>query len=364
MRYMRTSIKDILKTNDIIKIDPDETIATALKLLQSSHDSAFVFEKDDFLGIVNPYHALIQKSYPSNTKVRNGLVHPPKLTFSHDVIHAAKMMIESKIHYLPVFHGKKFAGILSARRIMKNALEEDGLRAQISKVLSKRKKLHTISAQDYLSKALPIFKKEKVSKLVVVDEKGKIAGMLAYYDIIDKLAKPKQRQSFASRQGQKNPLLKKAVKNFHKAHVLTLSIDKTLRDAAEMMLDKRIGSVVIVDKGRKPVEIVTTKDILTALDSKKKPVLAELHKKNLSKTSQLIVDSFVKSLNKLLLKAKHVKHAEVTVSEKKRGGVFEAVISIFSAGKKAPKVVRVEDTSLRSVLQDIRKKAKRVLDRK
>ena len=52
------------------------------------------------------------------------------------------------------------------------------------------------------------------------------------------------------------------VKNFAKSYVLTLTKDKYLSEAIKLIVDKRIGSVIIIDKERRPLGIITTRDIL------------------------------------------------------------------------------------------------------
>lgn len=353
-------VKDVLKTTDIIKVKPEDTLNSALSLLKSSHDAAFVFDGDTFLGVVNPYHALIQKSYPANTKVKNSLIHPPKLKMSDSLQRAGQLMNESKLHYLPVFENSTFKGIVSARRIMKSMLKNVDMNTKIEQILKKRKKLITIDQDSYLTKALNQFKDKKISKLVTVDKKGTLKGVLAYYDIIDYLTMPKQRQNYASRQGSKTSTMKKAVKNFHKQHVLTVGVEETLQDAVQKMIDNTIGSVVLIDSSRKPVGIITTKDVLKSLDNHISKSLVTIHGKSLSKASQSLTETFSQSLETALQKAKGVIGANVMVKEKKQGGVFEAAVSILKDGAKGINI-SAEGKDLAKLLQDIRKKTKRLI---
>ena len=107
-------LKDIIKTGRIIKISPEETISHAFSQMRTSHDAAFVFDgKDNFLGLINPYYALIKSSYPGNAKVKHCLYHPPKLKINSSINKVAQLFIESKIHYLPVFDDQdRFLGII------------------------------------------------------------------------------------------------------------------------------------------------------------------------------------------------------------------------------------------------------------
>ncbi|MBI4173933.1 MAG: CBS domain-containing protein [Candidatus Aenigmarchaeota archaeon] len=60
------------------------------------------------------------------------------------------------------------------------------------------------------------------------------------------------------------------VKEIMKRHVVTVSPTISVKDAATIMTNNRIGSVILVDKGR-PVGIVTTEDITTVVAKGKDP---------------------------------------------------------------------------------------------
>ena len=73
-------ISEILKTEGIITVSPEDTLNRALSQLSSSHDAAFVVDdQENLLGVVNPYHSIINNSFPGNAKVINCLTKPPKV---------------------------------------------------------------------------------------------------------------------------------------------------------------------------------------------------------------------------------------------------------------------------------------------
>src|SRR3989338_2991380 len=96
-------LSEILKTDDIIRVSPQENLSSALSKLTTSHDAAFVFANEEFKGIVNPYYDLIKSSYPGNAKVEHCMFHPPKIKENFPLSKVVELLIDSKIHYLPVF---------------------------------------------------------------------------------------------------------------------------------------------------------------------------------------------------------------------------------------------------------------------
>src|SRR3990167_1020732 len=95
---------DFVKTKNIIKIAPDTTLSHALSSLKSSHDAAFVFdEKDNYMGLVNPYYSIIKTSLPGNAKVEHCLFHAPRIRRNFPYRKSCKVNIEVKGPFLPGF---------------------------------------------------------------------------------------------------------------------------------------------------------------------------------------------------------------------------------------------------------------------
>jgi len=270
------SAQKILKTENIIKIYPDELLESALKKLSSSHDAAFVFdEKDNFLGVINPYYCVIKSSFPANTKVINCLFHPQKLKMSDTLVKVAEALINSKVHYLPIVDERdKFIGIISARRLLKFFLEDERFKIKINEVLKlKKRPLSIVKEDDSVAFVLKNFQKTHYSKLVVVDRDFKLKGLLSYFDLIYYLMMPKHKAHMGERNGVKINFYRQQVKNFMKTYVLTLTENDPLTKAIDLILDKKIGSVVIINEEKKPKQIVTTRDILSFFVKKEKEKL-------------------------------------------------------------------------------------------
>lgn len=267
------AVKKVLKTENIIKVSPEETLTATLTKLQSSHDAAFVFdEKNNFLGVINPYYCIIKNSFPANAKIKNCLYHPPKLYLNDSLIKTAQSFIETKVHYLPVFDEKNhFVGIVSARRLLSYFLNDKEFTIKINDFLKMKKRpLTVVSEEERINNILQIFKKTKYSKLVVVDNNFKLKGILSYFDLINYLMSPKDRQSFGSRNGTKANFYHLQVKHFMKKYVLTLTENEVLTAVIKLILEKKIGSVVIIDKLKKPLQIITTRDLLKFFIDKEK----------------------------------------------------------------------------------------------
>ena len=101
---------------------------------------------------------------------------------------------------------------------------------------------------------------KRIRHLVVTDERGELAGIVTDRDI--RLNLPSQATSLSV--WEMNYLLTRlTVGKVMTASVITVGPDRDARDAAQLMLDHRIGALPVVDGGR-PIGIVTETDLLRA----------------------------------------------------------------------------------------------------
>lgn len=262
---MEMSLQDIIKTNNIIKVVSHENLSSALAKLSTSHDAAFLFDDDKkLLGVVNPYYSLIKSSFPGNAKVEHCVYHPPKVYVDYSIGKTADLFMQSKIHYLPVFNREdQFLGIISARHLLSQFRSLPLFNKKIKDLLKhKHRPLSLVFEDDPVSRAVNLFKLTKHSKLIVVNKDEKLKGILSYYDLIAYLVAPKMVEKRGERNGTKTNFYHHKVKNYAKSYVLTLTPNQTLLEAIHLILDKKIGSVVIIDEKRHPIGIITTKDLL------------------------------------------------------------------------------------------------------
>lgn len=256
---------NILKENDIIKVSPEDHLSKVLSKLSTSHDAAFVFNKDDkYIGIVSPYFTMIKSSLPANTKVEHCLIHTAKVYLNYPLSKVCELFIQSKIHYLPVFNNEeKFLGIISARRILSYFKDQPIFKVKAEVVIRKRwQGLITVFEDDTITQAINLFKSKKISKLIVINHDKKLKGVLSYYDLIRLMISPKYSGHHGERTNEKISFYNYRVKNFAKSYVLTLSKERHLIEVINLIVNKKIGSVIIVDPDRRPLGIITTRDIL------------------------------------------------------------------------------------------------------
>lgn len=349
--------KDIVKTTNIIKISPDDTLSSALAQLGSSHDSAFVFsDEKKFMGVINPYYCVIKTSYPGNAKVEHCLFHPPKIRNKYSISRVAQLFIESKLHYLPIFDDNdKFVGVASARHLLNAYRNSTFFNVRLNEYLQiKNTPVMTIYENDLISTALSTFKNKKISKLIVVDKNKRLRGVLTYYDLISYLMSPKHKSHKGDREGgDKISFYYQQVKNFAKTHVLTLTPGHTLHDCLNLILDEKIGSVVIIDDQRVPLGVITTRDFLNFLTLGKREKRIEVSGKDLSEKSRYILGGFFTQFQKWAKKLPDIDRVKLFIKEEKEGGAFKTVLSLIPKKGSATVVTR-EGKNLMELLRSLR----------
>ncbi len=356
---------EFLKTTNIIKVAPDEVLSSVLSKLGSSHDAAFVFDDKKFMGVINPYHCLIKSSHPGNAKVENCVFHAPRVMTNFSPAKIMQLMRDSKVHYLPVFdkNTNKFIGIVSARHMLFLLRDESIFHTSIQDVLRlKNRPLLTITEDELVSQALHEFKTKKVSKLVMIGKDMKLRGILTYYDLINFLIAPRKKGHKGDRKGDRLSFQYNPVKNFSKTYVLTLTPQHTLKEALDLILNREIGSVVIVDQEKHPIGILTTRDLLNLFIKDTQDRRIEIIAKNLSEENRRMIGGFFEILKLWTKKIPNLVKMRLFVKEEKHGGVFEEVLSIFPK-KGSPFVFKKQGKNLRKLLNQSRAVLKRLTRR-
>lgn len=257
--------KDLIKIERILSFSPGDSLSKAMSSLKSSHDVAFVLDEDKkLLGVINPYFVQFHGNFPPSTKLQRCMMMPPKLSLQTGIDQILRNMMESKMYYLPVLDPKdQLLGIVSLRKILRNLLKEKKYANDLETFLYPRS-IQTIDKKTMLSQARSILKRRKISRLPVVDNNGVLIGLITRFDMREALGNPKNSQRF-SKSGKKDKALNVSIEGFMRRRVFSRSIDDSFRDIVLSMVEKSLGSVVLVDAGNKPVGIITSRDVIKAL---------------------------------------------------------------------------------------------------
>jgi CBS domain-containing protein len=108
---------------------------------------------------------------------------PCTIDADKSVAYAAKMMREEDVGLAPIVEGDKLIGMLTDRDIAIRVVAEDRNPDQVKVREVASKQVVTIDPQQDLDEALRIMAKHQVRRLAVVEEDGKLVGVVAQADI-------------------------------------------------------------------------------------------------------------------------------------------------------------------------------------
>ena len=115
----------------------------------------------------------------------------------------------------------------------------------------------TLKPADTLDLANDIISLGRIRHIPVLEE-GRLVGLLSERDLIGAAAS----EIFGLKQKRKSALLKTVlIKDVMKKKVILTKSDTSIKDAARLMADKRIGCVPVIENGAL-VGLLTTTDIL------------------------------------------------------------------------------------------------------
>lgn len=343
-------VKELIKTDGIIKVSPDDTVANAVSQLHSSHDVAFVLQGKHYMGVINPYYSLIKNNRSNGESlVKHFLYHPPVISADDSIEKVVGLMMDSRLHYLPVLQGDTFVGVISARRVLAKLKGESVFKHKISDLLeSKNKALVSVYEDELVDKVVHLFEDQDVSKLVVIDKSLKLKGILSYHDLVPYLIAPKEKQVHIDSYGD----LK--VKTVQQNLVHTRMPDNMLSDSLNDIVKREIGSVVIVNKEGFPVGIITVRDLLFQLARTEQNIFIELSTNNISPNNLKVLSDYGPNLERWVSKIKDLQRAMMLVKEEKNGGLFKVTFTIIPTKGKAI-VYQEEGKKLFDVLKKINK---------
>jgi len=256
--------KDILKKKRVWYVSADDTLASAESKFSSSHDSVVVVDKEHtLLGIVSPYYTAIKRHYPPATKIKRCLFHPPKINLDTPIDKIAHYFLETKIHDLPVIDDEGVClGIVTARRALALLKKTDLTSIPIREMIVHKDYLMTINTNSTLDEAIRFFIRTKLSKLVVVNEHNNIQGMLSIFDILPIYREPRVKENVFDRKGTGYSYNSHRVQEYMVRNLVTVEESASIGMVVDALLDKQIGSVIIMKNKLEPLNIITTSDLL------------------------------------------------------------------------------------------------------
>ena len=257
--------KDLMST-DIVTAECTEPLSELLgRMKEEDVYEIPVLEKGKLVGMVSYDVLLKRRQFPLSVEARSIMVSPPAVSADDNVAHVAEALLSSDMRAVPVTHKSRVVGMVSRGDIIRNIVEFKEMAVlKVSDIMTPSPVV--VAEKDDLEKARQAMKSLEQRSVPVVDEYGKLVGVIGARDIVN-LMEGQKGLSEGRPRGQRVDL-KISVDSVMNSPAVSLPSDATVVQALTEMAKKDVSTIVIVENDR-PVGVVTQADVLEFLTSLK-----------------------------------------------------------------------------------------------
>lgn len=251
-------------TDKFQKVDINAPLSEAIGIFEKEDpDLILVFDGNLYKGVLT--QDLIIRSHlkwdPTKAKVRDVYKPAPVIKPDEDLSKAAKLMIEVDLRSLPVGESKaEIIGVINDMAVLEKVAETDFGKRKVEEFMTKD--VVTLKPDDTVAKALATMRDHAISRIPVVDEEGKLEGLITLHDLIVRFIKPRFRAKAGELAGEKIPPFSMPLRDVMIRGVITILPDARVREAIATMRDNDIDGLVVVNENNRVVGILTVKDLL------------------------------------------------------------------------------------------------------
>ncbi|BAD85375.1 hypothetical protein, conserved, containing CBS domains [Thermococcus kodakarensis KOD1] len=251
-------------TDNFQKIDINAPLSEAIGIFEKEDpDLILVFDGNLYKGVLT--QDLIIRSHlkwdPTKAKVRDVYKPAPVIKPDEDLSKAAKLMIEVDLRSLPVGESKaEIIGVVNDMAVLERVAQEKFGKGKVEEYMTKD--VITLKPSDTVAKALAVMRDHAISRIPIVNDEGKLEGLVTLHDLIIRFIKPRFRAQAGEVAGEKIPPFSMPLRDVMIRGVITILPDATVREAVATMKDNDIDGLVVVNEDNKVVGILTVKDLL------------------------------------------------------------------------------------------------------
>ncbi|MCD6493018.1 MAG: CBS domain-containing protein [Archaeoglobaceae archaeon] len=292
-------LKELIRENYYV-ISVNETISKVLSMLEAEHDKAILAEEDGkIVGVVREKDLIRGglMTNPDETKIKNFLVRtgviPLNELKSEKVV---RRFIEDSTPFVLIKLNGKIGVIHIDDYIQKIKHEFENVK--VSELMSSE--VVAVRTHDTAAKALATMRDDGISRVVVVDDESKVAGIITGKDIIDRVVflGKNDRLGYLSRK-EKEKTLSIMIEGVMSRPVVTVERNDTVAKVIDLMIENEISSVVVTKNNSISEGIVVKKDILEYCLKKEIPTDVQIITKGVV-LDDLDVERLLDDLNKFM----------------------------------------------------------------
>lgn len=252
-------VKDVMSTN-VLSLSPDDTINKFISLMEKHriHEVPIVSDKK-LLGMVH-YKSVADKGIidPTSAKLDSVMVKPPLLSPDDSLEKAAELIFKTALRAVPVVENDKLLGIISVHDVVEALSKNKEFRQTTAEAIMSIAEV--IKEQEDIGKARVLLREKNISRLPVVDDEGKLKGIVTTFDLL-KAIKPRERMNWYSMAAEKLTTMNIPVSTVMNKSPVVIDKNTSLTEIASLMRQNRISGVVVATESG-PIGVVTIRDLL------------------------------------------------------------------------------------------------------
>ncbi len=260
---LNTRVSDIYSPN-LLKLSLDEKVTSARKLFRDSRQRiALVVDRYDKLqGVVTRGDILVVTSSKSTALIKD-VMSPPLVTTTPDERVSAILprMLRVDEWYVPVTQNGKAVGVLGLEHIIQRMLDENKEYLETVRVETiMSKDVVSVEWNDHVNRVWDKMVEYKYAGLPVVDEKGRLVGIITQYDLLARGVR-------ISLESSSGPTRLAKIREVMTSNVVYIYPWDTVEKAATVMVSKGFGRLPVVSDAERRIliGIVDREDIVRIL---------------------------------------------------------------------------------------------------
>ncbi|MFC7156658.1 CBS domain-containing protein [Halomarina halobia] len=253
-----------IATREFVEVDGQKRLSKVRSIFEHENPKGVIVTDDgDYQGVITQQQ-LLQSHIEDDMKAAAMVKSAPKIERTADLRNVARMLIEGDTKVAPVFEGDDLWGIITADAILDAVLENLDV-LTVDQIFTED--LVTVTEDTHIGRAINLLRENGVSRLPVVNENGRLTGMLTTHDIVDVVVRNMDKPTQGDRAGDIERVLDLPVYDVMANPVTTVDLDDTVREAVELMFEMDYSGLVVTPEydDSLPAGILTKTDVLRAL---------------------------------------------------------------------------------------------------
>lgn len=251
---------------EFVTVRPDDRLGDVLARMTELDLHEIPVSKDGkrIEGLVSYGTMLRRKNLSTEAKASTIMVSPPNVPPDAAITEVAEILLREGYRQLPIVEDGRIAGVVSRSHILsvvKNVQDVQDVPVESIMTTDAR----TVGGKDRVVDAVTTMRNLDIRIMPVVDDPGRIMGIVGIRDIANYNWREKRRQTIGEVVGNSYPA-DVLVESVMIEEPVTIPPGTTVGEAAGIMLDRRISTLPVVDD-RELLGVVTTFDLVELVAS-------------------------------------------------------------------------------------------------